>query len=357
MNQGVHQGQYTGAGAGTYGRPGPTAPQAPQAPQTPQTPQASPVPQTPQPAGVPPQYQVVQQVSEDPSATVYLCRSLPDGGGDLALKVFHLPVHDERRRLDVHSGLLAAGAATRHPCALEVVDAGFTPDHRPYMVTPFCPGGTAEARMASGGLPVEEVLVTGVRLALALHASHRSGVLHLDVRPGNVVYDAQGNALLTGHGITRILQRCVPGAGAIFDPMFAAREHFGWEKPAPATDVHALGATLYGLLTGAPPYAAAAQRGWAALYEEIFRGELPRPRQPLPPGLFELLERMVSAHPENRPPLTEVHRFLRDLVPHSARHRVPDLEPEPDRVLPLPGWTPADEAAIAALERRDGDGV
>ena len=59
----------------------------------------------------------------------------------------------------------------------------------------------------------------------------------------------------------------------------------------------------------------------------------------------------VPAHPENRPPLTEVHRQLRNLVPHAARHRVPDLEPEPDRVLPLPGWTPADEAAIVAAVR------
>lgn len=326
----MSQGQYTGAGA----HPGQAAAAVSRD------------------GALPPGYQVLRQVVQDPSATVYLCRGRTVSG-EVALKVFHLPVPDARRRLDVHSGLLAAGAATRHPCALEVLDAGFTLDHRPYVVTPFCAGGSAETRVAaSGGLPVDEVLLTGVRLALALHASHRSGVLHLDVRPGNIVYDNQGNALLTGHGITRVLQRCVPGAGALFDPMYAARENFGWETPAPATDVHALGATLYGLLTGAPPYAEAARRGWAPLYEEVFRGELPRPPQPVPAPLFGLLRRMVSAHPENRPPLTEVHRELRALVSRAAAARLPSLAPEPARVLPLPGWTPADEAAIREAERQ-----
>lgn len=303
------------------------------------------------PGRLPAGYTMLRQAGAGRYSTVLLA-SEDATRNEVAVKLLHLTVEDEGTRLAAHAELLSAGAATQHPCAVRVDDAGFTPDNRPYLVTQFCRGGNAAGKLrTSGPFTVEDVLTVGIRLALALHTAHRRGVLHLDVRPANILYDEQGDSLLADHGVARVLQRIAPGLGAIFDPMYSARELFGWEAPGPSADVYSLGATLYALLAGEPAYADAGRESWTALYNQILKGELPPPpRRDVPDALLSLLQRMMSAHPEGRPPLTEVHRSLRTLLPASYRARVPDLEPEPAPEPPLPGWDPADDAELEVEE-------
>lgn len=307
-------------------------------------------------AALPSGYQLLRTAGTGRHSTVYLCREEATGH-EVAVKLGSVQVPGSGKRLAAHSELLAAGAAAKHPCAVTVEDAGFTADKRPYVITAFCRGGNAQSKLtASGPFPVEDVLAIGVRLALALHSSHRRGVLHLDVRPANILYDGHGDTLLSDHGVARVLQRCAPELGAVFDPMYSSRELFGWEAPGPAADVYSLGATLYALLAGEPAYSDAGRTGWAALYQEVLKGELPRPeRHDVPEPLITFLQRMMSAHPENRPPLTEVHRVLRMLLPMSYASKVPDLEPEPAPETPLPGWDPAND--VSAEEESDDEEV
>jgi serine/threonine protein kinase len=302
---------------------------------------------------------------------VLVCRE-DAGGREVVVKLLCLAVHNEQQRLSMQSELLSAAAAAQHLCAVTAYDAGFTLDDRPFLVSRLCGGGSAQARLAAGGpLPVDEVLAIGLRLALALHASHRRGVLHLDVRPANILAAEPGDApaewLLADHGVARVLQRAAPQLGVVFDPMYAPRELFGWEPPGPPCDVYGLGATLYALLNGEPAYADAGRDGWASLYQEVLKGDLPRPRRDdLPGPLYGLLRSMMSASPEDRPPLTEVHRVLRELLgtspaalspyaPSGLSSRtavaVPDLGPEPEPVDLLPGWDPALDAEIEAVPR------
>lgn len=307
-------------------------------------------------AALPSGYQMLRRAGTGRHSTVYLCREEATGH-EVAVKLGSVRVPGSGKRLAAHSELLAAGAAARHPCAVTVEDAGFTADKRPYVVTAFCRGGNAQSKLtASGPFPVEDAVAVGVRLALALHSSHLRGVLHLDVRPANILYDENGDALLSDHGVARVLQRCAPELGAVFDPMYSSRELFGWEAPGPAADVYSLGATLYALLAGEPAYSDAGRTGWAALYHEVLKGELPRPERPgVPEPLFAFLRRMMSADPENRPPLTEVHRVLRALLPVSYSSKVPDLEPEPSPPAPLPGWDPAND--VAAEEESSAEDI
>ncbi|WP_369206684.1 serine/threonine-protein kinase [Streptomyces sp. PU-14G] len=290
-------------------------------------------------------YQAQRVLHSGPRGTVVLCRE-GAGGREVAVRVLSPVVEDPARRLAAHSELLAAGAASVHPCAVTVRDAGCTDAGQLYVVTEHCPGGSARERLAaSGPFPLEDVLVVGVRLALALHSSHRRGVLHLDVRPACVLYGAGGEALLTGHGLGRVVQRAVPSAGADVDPAYAPRELFGGEAPGPAADVYALGVTLYALLAGEPPRAGAVRQGGPAAYEAALAGGLPRPhRGDVPEPLFALLHRMTAPYVERRPPLTEVHRVLRSLLPLDRAAQVPDLQPEAAPEVPLPGWDPADDA-------------
>ncbi|MDI5966571.1 serine/threonine-protein kinase [Streptomyces sp. SL13] len=311
-------------GNGTYGGPGHEA--------------------EPLPGRLPDGYRMLRRIGSGRHSTVVLCRD-EETGAEVALKMLHLTVPDENARLAAHAELLSAGAASRHPCSALVEDAGFTTDHHPFLVTQFCRGGNAQNKLSnSGRFPVDEVVVIGVRLALSLASAHRRGVLHLDVRPSNVLFDESGDALLTDHGVARVVQRSAPQVGAVFDPMYAAREMFGWENPGPSADVYGLGATLYALLNGLPAYADAGSTSWSALYSEVLRGELPHPdRHDVPPGLFDVIRRMMSVNPEGRPPLTEVHRELRLVLPPAYAGRVPALDPEPAPEPMLPGWDPADD--------------
>ncbi|MCQ4081255.1 serine/threonine protein kinase [Streptomyces sp. RB6PN25] len=289
-------------------------------------------------------FQLLRRAGTGRHSSVLLCRE-DATGQEVALKVLNLTVEDEGLRLAAHSELLSAGAAAKHPCSVVVEDAGFTPDNRPYLVEQFCQGGNAQSRLNnSGPFPVDEAIVIGIRLALSLSSAHRRGVLHLDVRPSNVLFNEAGDALLADHGIARIIQRSAPQLGALFDPMYAAREMFGWEKPGPSADIYSLGATLYALLNGLPAYAEAGSTSWSALYNEVLRGEFPPPnRHDVPPQLFDLITRMMSVNPEGRPPLNEVHRVLRMMLPAGYAARVPALDPEPEPEPMLPGWDPADD--------------
>ncbi|MBV9025658.1 MAG: protein kinase [Streptomycetaceae bacterium] len=289
-------------------------------------------------------FQLLRRAGRGRHSSVLLCRE-DATGQEVALKILNLTVEDEGLRLATHSELLSAGAAAKHPCSVLVEDAGFTPDNRPYLVEQFCQGGNAQSKLNnSGTFSVDEVIIIGIRLALSLSSAHRRGVLHLDVRPANVLFDGAGDALLADHGIARIIQRSAPQLGAVFDPMYSAREMFGWEKPGPSADIYGLGATLYALLNGLPAYAEAGSTSWSALYNEVLRGEFPPPnRHDVPPQLFDLISRMMSVNPEGRPPLTEVHRVLRMMMPAGYGVRVPALDPEPEPEPMLPGWDPAED--------------
>lgn len=318
-------GSTTASGGGTYS-PIPTDTDTPHHIQTPEG------------------YQLLRRAGAGRHSTVLLCREEATGQ-EVAVKMLHLTVADEGARLATHSELLSAGAAAKHPCSVLVDDAGFTAENRPYLIEQVCRGGNAQLKLVnSGPFAVDEVIVIGTRLALSLASSHRRGVLHLDVRPANVLFDDAGDALLADHGVARIIQRSAPQLGAVFDPMYSSRELFGWEKPGPAADIYSLGATLYALLNGLPAYAEAGSTSWAALYNEVLRGELPRPnRADVPEPLADLVRRMMSVNPEGRPPLSEVHRALRMMLPPQYSARVPALDPEPAPEPMLPGWDPADD--------------
>lgn len=299
------------------------------------------------PGRVPAEYRVIRRLGVGRYGTVELCR-VPGDRTEVAVKLLPVRITTPRGQLALHAELLAVAAAAKHPCAVTVREVGFV-DEMPYLTNEFCPVGSAHARLATTGpLPWDDVAAIGVRLALALHSAHRRGVLHLDVRPANILFDADDAALLADHGLTRALRSTAPELGVHFDPLYAPRELFGWEPPGPPADVHGLGATLYALLTGAPPHADQALVGPSAHYQAVMTATAPPPVG-VPPPLAGLLQRMTSAHPGDRPPLTEVHRVLHALLPSGQLARVPDLLPEPEPELPLPGWDKADDALIDEL--------
>ncbi|MBW4716093.1 serine/threonine-protein kinase [Saccharothrix obliqua] len=188
-------------------------------------------------------------------ATVYRARQV-QLGRDVAVKIDNRVLQTERDRRRFLREAQAAARLSGHPHVVSVHDAAFTPQGTPYLVMELCTGGSlAELIRRDGPLPAARVREIGVRLADALAVAHAEGVLHRDIKPGNILLDRYGTAKLADFGLAALLD--AEGGSTVtrdaLSPGYAPPEAFAMAQPTPAADVYSLAATLYDLLAGKPP--------------------------------------------------------------------------------------------------------
>jgi WD40 repeat protein len=154
----------------------------------------------------------------------------------------------------------AALARLQHPNIVQIHEVG-THDGRPYFSMEFVGGGSLAQRQGGEPLPPREAARLTETLARAVQAAHAAGIVHRDLKPANVLLAADGTPKISDFGLAKRLD--VPAGatqtGAVVGtPSYMAPEQAdGRGKDiGPAADVYALGATLYELLTGRPPFRA-----------------------------------------------------------------------------------------------------
>ena len=188
-------------------------------------------------------------------ATVY--RAHPAQlGRDVAVKIDNRVLADERDRRRFLREAHAAAKLSGHPHVVGVHDANITAHGTPYMVMELCTGGSlADQLDRQGPLHHEQVRDLGIRLADALAAAHAEGVLHRDIKPGNILVDRYGTPKLADFGLAALLD--AQGGSTVtrdaLSPSYAPPEAFAMAEPTPQADVYSLAATLYTLLAGKPP--------------------------------------------------------------------------------------------------------
>jgi hypothetical protein len=224
-------------------------------------------------------------------------------GKPVAVKrlALHGSIHDmHRARLRVRREA-AALATLDHPGVvrlLEVIDDG----DDVVLVMPYLSGGTLTDRVhAHGPMPTEFVTALADQLLGALAAAHRAGIVHRDIKPGNVLFDQAGNAYLTDFGVAT-MRDATSGLTAsevvIGTPEFMAPEQARGERATPASDVFSLGATLRYAATGSPPYGRGDPR---VILNRAAEGKLERLPTDLPRVLRDQLRPMLDRRPERRP--------------------------------------------------------
>jgi formylglycine-generating enzyme required for sulfatase activity len=231
-----------------------------------------------------------------------------------------------------------AVAQIHHPNVVDIYRVGAL-DARPYLVTELI-RGVSLARLDKP-VPWQAVLDIAIGLARGLAAAHRRNVVHCDLKPGNVMLDLDGIAKIIDFGLARI---AVDGACTTLAPVgtpdYMAPEVWRGEAPGRRADVYSLGAVLFELLAGAPPFGDVEP---AALAERVTTTEAPALRDRAPdvdPALAdvvarclrrerearfadgdELREALERLHASRRHPTRTGENPYRGLLPFEASHR------------------------------------
>lgn len=235
-------------------------------------------------------------------ATVYRAEQT-DLGRTVAVKVLTGVEASERHRTRFMRELTAMGRLSDHPYVVPIHDAGFTSDGRAYIVMAYMPGGSLAARLNGGAVNWKAVLDVLVKVASALEAAHQSGVVHADVKPGNVLLSRYGQPLLSDFGIAHMLGDAVTMTrSSIWTAAHVAPEVLRGDAPTPAADIYSLGSTGYALLRGLPPYVDTEDDAIAAVLQRVLEGEPPSLDGVCPPELEEVLKTAIAKRPEDRQP-------------------------------------------------------
>ncbi len=241
-------------------------------------------------------------------------------------------------------------ARLQHPNAVTVHDV-VEDDGKPVLVMEYLPAQTLADRIARGPLPAADVTRIGAQVAGALAAAHAAGIVHRDVKPGNVLLTGDGTAKITDFGIARAIgDVTVTKTGLLAGtPAFLSPEVARGGEPGPASDVFALGATLYAAVEGRPPFGDGDNT--IALLHAVAAGRFTPPRQPGP--LTDVLMDLLRTDPATRPTMAQAAERLRE--PNVTRPPETRLDLHPADLPPLPaGAHPAEPPPWPTGNRHTG---
>ena len=195
-----------------------------------------------------------------------------------------------------------AAAALRHPAVVKVYDTG-TDQGTHYIVMEFVAGRGLEDVIAERRLAAGEAARVSGEVAQAVAAAHAAGILHRDIKPGNVMIRPDGAVKVLDFGIARTVQdtTITQPAFAIGTAAYMPPERVEGRPGDERSDIYGIGCLLYALLTGRPPFVA--DEAVAILHQQVHADPVP-PRRlgaRVPPGLERLVLRMLAKDPDDRP--------------------------------------------------------
>ncbi|WP_459546572.1 protein kinase domain-containing protein [Nocardia sp. X0981] len=279
-------------------------------------------------------FEDAEEIGRGGFGVVYRCTQEPLDR-TVAVKVL-TAASDEDNRARFAREQRAMGRLTGHPNIVTVLEEGVTTAGRPYLVTPFYPQGSLENRIRRHGpLPAEEVLRIGVKIADALGNAHRLGVVHRDVKPGNILLTDYGEPALTDFGIAHIAGGFRTETGTVTgSPAFTAPEVLEGDPPTPSADVYGLGATMFCALTGHAAFARRSGEKMVTQFLRITTQPLPDLReQGVAADIAELVETAMSRDSRARPSAAEFGEMLRR-VQERHGYRAGDMVPRSESAEP-----------------------
>lgn len=269
---------------------------------------------------LPPRYRDPQHLARGGMGDVYRATDT-QLGRTVAIKVLgDRYADDESVRERFKREALAAARLSGSPNTVTIFDVGESDGH-PYIVMELLEGGTLEDRLKAGGAQDPADVIRWLdQAASALDAAHAAGVVHRDVKPGNLLLNSRGEVAVADFGVasavgldSMTMTGTVLGTAGYLSP-----EQAKGERATPASDRYALGVVAYELLTGERPFASDSATAEASAH---VHAPIPYPSQhgDVPPELDPVLRRALAKDPADRyPSSADFVAALREALSHAA---------------------------------------
>ncbi|MCU0512298.1 MAG: serine/threonine protein kinase [Anaerolineae bacterium] len=233
-------------------------------------------------------------------------------GEAVALKIMRPDDLDNAEALHRFEAEAAIMRLLRHPCIVPVYDT-WTDEHGVWMVLPWYAGGSLRRLLADGPLSLPRTVALVTRLAQGLAAAHAIEVIHRDLKPDNILFDAAGQPYLSDFGAARRLSatsRTLSGT-MVGTPGYAAPEVLQKGDITPRVDVFSLAVVLYEALTGSNPFFS---HSYIQTILNLLQQPLPdvcRLRPELPAAVNAVLQQATAKDPAQRyaTPTALAHAF------------------------------------------------
>ena len=290
---------------------------------------------------------------------VYLAEDRLADSRSVALKIYPSRFFDERLRTE-----FLALRHLHHPSISRAYDFGRSEtDGAPFFTLEYVSGDPL-TRVTPTNLTeawLQRALSLFVRVSGALAYLHRRGVLHLDVKPDNVLVRGQGDSaipVLIDFGLVRAIASTETSLGMATLP-YAAPEMFTGAQPAPAVDIYGLGATFYRVFSGADAISGRDLSSYARSHRE----HSPAPIENIPTEVDKVIRRSLAKDPRHRPDADELHRQLTEIArklgtPSSTRvfFHEPDFVGRRKELRTFRRWLDADRKAQPVFQLAGGAG-
>ncbi len=255
---------------------------------------------------------------------------------DVAFALIKTEGLDEAARVRITREAQAMGRLGSHPHIVTVYDIG-EENGQPYLVLPVLPGGDVEGVIEDAPehkLSIEQAVKIATETCLGLEFSHSKGIIHRDLKPGNVWLAEDGRAMIGDFGLAVAVDRSrLTQAGMMVGTVsYMPPEQAMGGEVTPQSDLYSLGAMLYEMVCGRPPFVG--DESVAIIGQHLNTPPVAPTwhRRDCPPGLEVLILRLLEKDPERRPAsATEVREALQAVRPASAAEPSVVQQPQEQR--------------------------
>jgi serine/threonine-protein kinase len=229
--------------------------------------------------------------------------AVEDGGEPVAVKVVTTELAQDEVFLRRFKREINTAQKIEHPSVVPVLASG---EHSglPYLVQRLIPGGSLADRIeGQGPLPLADAIRVASRVAPGLDALHAAGLVHRDLKPGNILLDADGEAYISDFGLAKDSQASNltrPGQ-ALGSLDYMAPEQIRGEDVSPATDIYALGCVMWECLTGKPPFGGRPSMRVLFAHLQEDPGDLSAERPDVNDATGKAINRALEKEPDDRP--------------------------------------------------------
>ncbi|MCY2987882.1 MAG: serine/threonine-protein kinase [Planctomycetota bacterium] len=284
-----------------------------------------------------PGYEILREIGRGGMGVVYQAQRKPASDEHYAIKMVRTDAQFDRKLAERFLREGAIGSKLEHKQIVPILDIGTAPDGRLFLCMPFLDGGTLSDRIKRNLLKDQFAVIAELLrgVAIAVGYMHSQGVLHRDMKPSNVLFDAEGKCYIGDFGLAKRMDdsQWLTASGVPLGtlPYMSPDRLRGGRELTPETDVYSLGVILYELLTGRIPIPQFSGEGQWAYRDRLLqeRAAPPDVRNPSVPRdlsaiCMTCLEQTPAARYASGYELAQdLERFLRHQRPTGAQLRVP----------------------------------